>query len=133
MTGNLVLVDSIHLTIDHIQIAAPGGCEAMAREFYGKTLGLDEIEKPEQLRRRGGCWFGCGVHQVHIGVDPDFRPARKAHPAFAVANLDALRAALLANGFEAIEDDNVPATRRFYTSDPWGNRIEFLEQQPRER
>lgn len=124
--GNLVIVGPIRLSIDHIQIAAPAGCEQAAREFYGETLGLDEIEKPEPLRSRGGCWFRCGAHQIHIGVDPDFRPARKAHAAFMVDNLDALRTRLGARGFEILEDENLPAARRFYTNDPWGNRIEFM-------
>jgi len=120
----------LHLVIDHIQMAAPVGCEDAAREFYGRILGLEEIAKPEPLRGRGGCWFRCGGHQVHIGVEADFRPARKAHPAFALADLEALRTRLLANGFEATEDENHPGVRRFYASDPWGNRIEFIEQKP---
>ncbi len=119
-----------HIWIDHIQIAAPPGCEEAARRFYGQTLGLPEIEKPEPLRRRGGCWFRCGSRQVHIGVEPDFRPAKKAHPAFALLHLEPLRAALLANGFEVTDDNRLPGARRFYTSDPWGNRLEFIEQQP---
>jgi catechol 2,3-dioxygenase-like lactoylglutathione lyase family enzyme len=120
----------LHLVIDHIQMAAPAGCEDAAREFYGRILGLDEIEKPEPLQGRGGCWFRCGGHQVHIGVEADFRPARKAHPAFALADLEALRTRLLANGFEVTDDENHPGVRRFYTNDPWGNRIEFIEQKP---
>lgn len=114
------------IQLDHIQIAAPVGCEEMARRFYGEILGLPEIEKPEPLRQRGGCWFRCGRHQVHIGVEADFRPARKAHPAFAVVNFDALRAGLQAHGFEVTGEENLPGVRRFYTSDPWGNRIEFV-------
>lgn len=102
-------------------------CEDLAREFYGRILGLDEIEKPEALRRRGGCWFRCGSQQVHIGVDPDFRPARKAHPAFALVDFEALRANLLAQGFDVIDDHSLSGVRRFYTNDPWRNRIEFVE------
>jgi catechol 2,3-dioxygenase-like lactoylglutathione lyase family enzyme len=124
------MVDSIPISIDHIQIAAPEGCEDAARKFYGGTLGLDEMEKPEPLRTRGGCWFRCGLHQVHIGVDPDFRPAKKAHPAFAIVNFEALRTSLLASGFEVADDDSLSGVRRFYTADPWGNRIEFIEQRP---
>jgi hypothetical protein len=82
--------------IDHVQLAAPKGCEAAAREFYGSMLGLAEIEKPPSLRARGGCWFQCGEQQIHIGVEPDFRPAKKAHPAFAVSDLGNLRETLLA-------------------------------------
>ncbi len=113
--------------IDHIQIAAPEGCEAAAREFYGAVLGMKEIEKPSVLRARGGCWFLCGAQQLHIGVERDFRPAKKAHPAFAVFNLDDLREALSSSGVAMTSDDNLPGERRFYAEDPWGNRLEFIE------
>jgi catechol 2,3-dioxygenase-like lactoylglutathione lyase family enzyme len=113
--------------IDHIQIAAPEGSEVAAREFYGAILGLRELEKPPILRARGGCWFECGDQQLHIGIERDFRPARKAHPAFTVANLDALRRKLSDCGIAVLEDHNVPGTRRFYAEDPWGNRLEFVE------
>jgi catechol 2,3-dioxygenase-like lactoylglutathione lyase family enzyme len=112
--------------IDHIQIAAPQGCESAAREFYGSVLGMKEIEKPPVLRVRGGCWFECGSQQVHIGVERDFRAAKKAHPAFAVFHLDELREALRARGVTVLDDD-LPGARRFYTEDPWGNRLEFVE------
>jgi len=113
--------------LDHIQIAAPRNCEAAAREFYGSLLGFAEIEKPVSLRARGGCWFQCGDQQVHIGVEASFRPAKKAHPAFAVANLAKLREVLLAHGIKITDDDSLPGARRFYAEDPWGNRLEFLE------
>ncbi|MGB6431400.1 MAG: VOC family protein [Candidatus Acidiferrales bacterium] len=113
--------------IDHIQIAAPEGCAAAARDFYGSLLGMKEIEKPPLLRARGGCWFECGDRQIHIGVEKDFAPAKKAHPAFAVADLDELRKALAARGIAVIDDDTIPGTRRFYAEDPWGNRLEFVE------
>ena len=112
--------------LDHIQIAAPEGCEAAAREYYGTVLGLSEIEKPSVLRARGGCWFECGAHQLHIGVEHDFRPARKAHPAFAVLDLDELRQTLIAHGVAVVDDDALPGERRFYAQDPWGNRLEFM-------
>jgi catechol 2,3-dioxygenase-like lactoylglutathione lyase family enzyme len=115
--------------IDHIQLAAPEGCEATAREFYGTLLGMTEIEKPPLLRARGGCWFQCANQQMHIGVARNFSPAKKAHPAFAVADLDELRQALAARGVAVIDDDAIPGTRRFYAEDPWGNRIEFVESQ----
>jgi catechol 2,3-dioxygenase-like lactoylglutathione lyase family enzyme len=118
----------VHL--DHIQIAAPAGCEPAAREFYGSLLGMPEIEKPEALRARGGCWFQCGSQQLHIGVEKEFRPSRKAHPAFAVNNLDGVRDVLLAHGFKVTDDDALPGTRRFYCEDPWGNRLEFVEARP---
>lgn len=113
--------------IDHIQIAAPPGCEAAAHEFYGTLLGMKAIEKPAALRDRGGCWFACGHQQVHIGVEKDFRPSRKAHPAFAVQAMDELRSLLVAKGVPVIDDYSVPQIRRFYAEDPWGNRIEFVE------
>jgi catechol 2,3-dioxygenase-like lactoylglutathione lyase family enzyme len=113
--------------IDHIQIAAPEGCESAAREFYGSILGMKEIEKPPVLRARGGCWFECGSQELHIGVEKDFRPARKAHPAFSVFRLDELRETLKAQGVTVVEDDALPDARRFYAEDPWGNRIEFVE------
>ena len=113
--------------IDHIQLAAPIGCEIAAREFYGTLLGLREIEKPASLRARGGCWFQCGDQQVHIGVESDFRPAKKAHPAFLVSELDKLREHFIAGGVKITDDDSLPGARRFYAEDPWGNRLEFLE------
>jgi len=113
--------------IDHIQIAAPPGCEAAALEFYGNLLGMEEIEKPSKLRTRGGRWFRCGDQQVHIGVEENFQPARKAHPAFAVSAFDELRRTLSARGVKLVDDDDLPGTRRFYAEDPWGNRIEFIE------
>jgi catechol 2,3-dioxygenase-like lactoylglutathione lyase family enzyme len=113
--------------IDHIQIAAPQGCEPAARKFYGSLLGLQELEKPEPLRSRGGCWFQCGSQQLHIGVEKDFRPTKKAPPGFAVSDLHDLRQALLAHGVKVTDDTSLPATRRFFAEDPWGNRLEFLE------
>ena len=111
------------LAIDHVQLAAPPGCETTARAFFGELLGLDEVEKPEALRARGGAWFrGDGV-EVHVGVESEFAPARKAHPAFRVDDLDSLAARLGAVRW----DERLPAVRRFYADDPWGNRLEFLE------
>lgn len=113
--------------IDHVQIAAPRGCEARAREFFGELLGLEEIEKPEALRSRGGCWFKAGSRQLHIGVEADFRPATKAHPAFASAHVDELFAILAKAGVKCVWDEFLPNLRRFYAEDPWGNRLEFTE------
>jgi catechol 2,3-dioxygenase-like lactoylglutathione lyase family enzyme len=116
------------LGIDHVQVAAPPGGEAEARWFYGELLGLPELSKPEQLQARGGAWFACGAHQLHVGVAQPFTPAVKAHPALAVApaGLDALAARLAEAGREVQWDDAIPGTRRFYTADPWGNRIELV-------
>jgi catechol 2,3-dioxygenase-like lactoylglutathione lyase family enzyme len=119
--------------IDHIQFAAPEGCEVAARDFYGALLGMREVVKPESLRARGGCWFECGSQQLHIGVEKDFRPAKKAHPAFAVTNLDELRNALLARGVKVADDTSIHGIRRFHAEDPWGNRLEFLESSPQNR
>ncbi len=115
--------------IDHVQLAAPPGCEQAACEFYAGLLGWEEIAKPEPLRARGGVWFQCGSHQVHIGVQRDFVPATKAHPAFRVERIDGLREYLLGHGVQ-IEDDDIRAeegVKRFYLRDPFGNRLEFLE------
>ena len=113
--------------IDHVQLAAPPGCEADARRFFGDALGLEEVEKPEPLRARGGVWFRCGGQQLHIGVEQEFSPARKAHPAFQVADYDALLERLGAAGIEATPDESIPGLRRCFVSDPWGNRIELLD------
>jgi catechol 2,3-dioxygenase-like lactoylglutathione lyase family enzyme len=110
------------MRIDHVQVAAPPGCEEEARAFYGGLLGMREVEKPAALRARGGVWF----EQLHVGVEDDFRPARKAHPAFVVDDLDALAARI----GDVQWDDAVPGIRRFYARDPFGNRLEFVEEQP---
>jgi catechol 2,3-dioxygenase-like lactoylglutathione lyase family enzyme len=110
------------MRLDHVQVAAPPGCEAEARRFYGELLGLAEIPKPEPLRARGGVWF----EQLHIGVETDFRPARKAHPALRVPDLDALAERLAAAGAPVEWDESLPGVRRFYTADPWGNRVELM-------
>jgi catechol 2,3-dioxygenase-like lactoylglutathione lyase family enzyme len=117
------------LQLDHVQLAAPPGCEAEARRFFGDVLGLAEIEKPQPLRARGGAWFALSDGgELHIGVEDPFAPARKAHPAFRVDEeaLDNLAARLESAG-ELVEwDDSLPGVRRFYTADPWGNRLELL-------
>jgi len=117
------------IELDHVQVAAPPGCEPEARRFLGGLLGLEEIEKPEALRSRGGAWFALGGGgQLHVGVEDPFAPARKAHPAFRLpaAELDELAARLEAAGERVEWDDSLPGARRFYTADPWGNRIELL-------
>jgi catechol 2,3-dioxygenase-like lactoylglutathione lyase family enzyme len=115
------------LEIDHVQVAAPKGCEEKAREFYGELLGMQEIPKPKNLQKRGGVWFQCGNHQLHIGVQETFQPAVKAHPAFHVKNLAKLREHLMAKGIEIKEEEPLEGADRFYVSDPFGNRLEFLE------
>lgn len=113
--------------VDHVQLAAPEGCETEAQEFFNELLGWTEIPKPENLRKRGGVWFQCGTHQVHIGVQKDFVPAKKAHPAFHVENLDELRNYLEQKGVQVIDDEPLEGANRFYLVDPFGNRLEFLE------
>jgi catechol 2,3-dioxygenase-like lactoylglutathione lyase family enzyme len=114
--------------LDHVQVAAPTGCEDDARRFYGRVLGLPELQKPEALRPRGGVWFACGAHQLHVGVAEDFLPAAKAHPAlrFRTDDLDSLAKRLAGAGWTVHWDDTIPSTRRFFTADPWGNRIELV-------
>ncbi|OLS40405.1 VOC family protein [Bacillus sp. MRMR6] len=113
--------------IDHVQLAAPKGGEDTARGFFKDILGFEEIEKPEELRKRGGVWFKNGSTQLHIGIEEPFVPARKAHPAFEVENIVLLKTHLNANGVDVIEDNKLPGANRFYVSDPFGNRIEILE------
>ena len=114
--------------LDHVQIAAPRetGVEERARAFYGGVLGLTEIEKPESLRERGGVWFALGRRELHVGLEDDFRPARKAHPALSVGSLEELRAHLEAAGYSPTEIEETPNTMRFYVSDPFGNRLEMV-------
>jgi catechol 2,3-dioxygenase-like lactoylglutathione lyase family enzyme len=112
--------------IDHVQLAAPPGCEAEARRFFAELLGLEELEKPVPLRARGGVWFRVGEQQLHVGVEQEFAPARKAHPAFAVSRYDELLARLRAAGVPVTDDASIPGVRRCYVADPWGNRIELV-------
>lgn len=111
-----------------MQIAAPPGCEAEARHFYGDLLGLPELEKPAPLQPRGGVWFVVGDAQLHVGVEAEFRPARKAHPALRVdaATLDELASRLVDDGARVRWDDELSHMRRFFTDDPWGNRLELV-------
>jgi catechol 2,3-dioxygenase-like lactoylglutathione lyase family enzyme len=112
--------------LDHVQVAMPVGGEDAARRFYTGLLGLAEVPKPEPLRATGGVWFEWGVH---MGVEADFRPARKAHPGLSVADLDGVAARLTAAGAVVEWDERLPGVRRFYTHDPFGNRLELLEAQ----
>jgi catechol 2,3-dioxygenase-like lactoylglutathione lyase family enzyme len=121
------------LSLDHVQVAAPPGCEAQARAFYGELLGLAEREKPAPLVDRGGVWFTLGGGAaLHVGVDPApaFTPATKAHPALRAPDETALRqlaTALARAGAPVRWDDPLPGvTARFFTDDPWGNRLELL-------
>jgi len=105
----------------------PAGQEEIARKFYAAFLGMREIPKPAELIKRGGCWFESGSVQVHLGVEMDFRPAKKAHPAFKCANYDGLIAKLRAAGVEVMQPGDIPGVRRCHVHDPFGNRIELLD------
>jgi catechol 2,3-dioxygenase-like lactoylglutathione lyase family enzyme len=113
--------------IHHVQLACPPGSEPVLRAFYQDVLGLTEIPKPPVLAARGGCWFrGHGI-ELHLGVEPDFRPARKAHPGLLVQNLDDWARRLTDAGYPVTYSDEIPDMRRFHSEDPHGNRLEFLE------
>lgn len=116
------------VSLHHLQLAMPPGEEDTARSFYGKLLGLDEVPKPEHLAKRGGCWFNGPELELHLGVEADFRPARKAHPAFSVRGLHALRENLERAGVQIVEDTQLDGHERFYAFDPFRNRFEFIEQ-----
>jgi ADP-ribose pyrophosphatase YjhB (NUDIX family)/catechol 2,3-dioxygenase-like lactoylglutathione lyase family enzyme len=113
--------------LDHVQLAMPRGGEEQARAFYAGLLGMAEIPKPEPLAASGGCWFRAPGVQLHLGVEEPFAPARKAHPALLVADLERLRAALLGAGAPVTPDERAPGVRRFYVADPFGNRVECIQ------
>jgi len=115
------------MRIDHVQLAAPAGSEDSLRAFYSGVLGLAEIPKPPVLAARGGAWFRGDGFELHLGIEADFRPARKAHPGLMVDDLDELTARLRAAGHEAEPDDLLPGYRRIFSSDPVGNRLEFMQ------
>ena len=115
------------LGIDHVQVAAPSGCEVEARAFYGALLGLAEIAKPAPLAARGGCWFRAGGQELHVGVEEPFAPARKAHPGLVADDLDSLAGRLRAAGHEVTFDDAIPGATRFHVADPFGNRLEIRQ------
>ncbi len=114
------------MEFDHIQVAAPPGCEAKARRFYGEVLGLEELAKPPPLAARGGVWFALGSGQeLHVGVEQEFTPARKAHPGFRADDLDVLAERI--GDVTWADPAEIPGRRRFHCADPFGNRLEFLE------
>jgi catechol 2,3-dioxygenase-like lactoylglutathione lyase family enzyme len=113
--------------LDHVQLAMPTGQESVARAFYVDVLGLTEEEKPANLAKRGGVWFRSGALRLHLGVEPDFRPAKKAHPAILVRGLTDLAARCRAAGFPPVTDEPLEGFDRIYVFDPFGNRIELLE------
>ncbi|MFB6826630.1 VOC family protein [Streptomyces virginiae] len=113
--------------VDHVQLAAPPDSEDRLRTYYTDVLGMTEIPKPPVLAARGGCWFAAGPVQLHLGVEEDFRPARKAHPGLRVTDIEAYANRLQERGATVVWDDDLPGHRRFYSEDPVGNRLEFLE------
>ena len=113
--------------IDHIQLAAPIGSEDEARSFFQGVLSLDEVEKPHELKKNGGVWFSNGHIHIHVGIEEPFIPAKKAHPAFEVSDIEALASQITEKGVSIQHDDRLPGAKRFYVSDPFGNRLEFLE------
>src|SRR5690349_4229346 len=115
------------LSIDHVQLAMPKGSEDCARSFYRALLGMKEVPKPEDLAKRGGCWFASGQAQVHLGVEEDFRPAKKAHPALVVDGLDELLAKCKHAGVTSKADAELDGRRRVHVFDPFGNRLELIE------
>jgi catechol 2,3-dioxygenase-like lactoylglutathione lyase family enzyme len=119
-------VDATRYRLHHVQIAAPPGSEDQARAFFVDVLGMTEIPKPANLGARGGIWLDFGSTQLHVGIETSFRPSEKAHPAFEVDDLDAVRPRLRVRGIETWEDQPFPGRRRFYAREPFGNRLEFL-------
>ncbi|MFG2620561.1 VOC family protein [Streptomyces sp. NPDC048507] len=115
------------ISLDHVQLAAPPGSEPALRAYYVDVLGMTEVPKPAVLAARGGCWFAAGTVRLHLGTEADFRPARKAHPGLRVTGIAEYARRLRAGGAEVVWDENLPGHRRFYSEDPVGNRLEFLE------
>jgi hypothetical protein len=115
------------IRIEHVQLAMPAGGEDLARNFYGYILGMSETPKPAHLAKRGGCWFEDGDLKIHLGVEADFKPARKAHVALLVTDLSMLEEKLQAWGYTVKEDEPLEGYHRVYVDDPFGNRIELME------
>lgn len=113
--------------LDHVQVAIPAGSEALCDEFYVGVLGFHAVAKPPVLAARGGRWYRRGLANLHLGVEDDFRPAKKAHPALVVEEYDALRARLIEAHFDVRDDNAVANQRRFYVDDPVGNRLELID------
>lgn len=115
------------LGLDHVQLAMPAGGEDKARAFYSAVLGMTEVAKPDNLAKRGGCWFELHDIKVHLGVERGFAPAQKAHPAFLVDDLPRFLEMLATHEVEAMEDEPLTGYLRAYINDPFGNRIELMQ------
>jgi catechol 2,3-dioxygenase-like lactoylglutathione lyase family enzyme len=124
------IVDVRVVRLDHVQLAMPAGREADAVAFYEGILGIAQVPKPIHLAARGGCWFEDRELKVHLGVDPDFRPATKAHPAFIVDDVRSLARAVAAAGLTVTDDEPLDGYDRIYVTDPFGNRIELMQPEP---
>jgi catechol 2,3-dioxygenase-like lactoylglutathione lyase family enzyme len=118
--------DFLFVRIDHVQLAMPRGEEEQARRFFVDVFGMVEIAKPPELAKRGGCWFASGDVQIHLGVEDDFHPAKKAHAALRCSNYSHLLTRLTENGVTVVEANDIPGVRRSHICDPFGNRIELI-------
>jgi catechol 2,3-dioxygenase-like lactoylglutathione lyase family enzyme len=112
--------------LHHVQVSCPSGGEEAARRFYAGALGIPEVAKPPALAARGGCWFRSDSLEIHVGVEESFTPAKKAHPALLVDDIEAVAQQLSGSGFPVTWDEEFPGYRRFYTADGNGNRVEIL-------
>jgi hypothetical protein len=121
------LSPDLWVELDHVQLAMPPDTEEIARQFYVGLLGMIEVPKPAALASRGGIWLRTGKVELHLGVQTDFRPARKAHPAITVKDLAAVARQLTQNGVRVLWDDALPERTRFYADDCFGNRLEFIQ------
>lgn len=115
------------MSLDHVQLAMPPGGEAEAAAFYEGLLGIPQVPKPPELAKRGGCWFEHPTLRLHLGVEADFRPARKAHPALIVRDLAALCEELRTAGVEVRPGDAADGRTNVYVDDPFGNRLELID------
>jgi catechol 2,3-dioxygenase-like lactoylglutathione lyase family enzyme len=120
-------LNDVWIALDHVQLAIPPGSEAACREFYVGILGMTEINKPAKLAKRGGLWLRTANLEIHLGVEIDFRPARKAHPTIVATDVMAVANHLAAYGIEIAWDDNLPDRKRFYFHDNVGNRMEIVQ------
>ncbi len=118
--------------LHHVQIAMPEGGEARAVAFYQGLLGIPRVAKPSHLEARGGCWFESDTVRIHLGVEREFKPAKRAHPALLMEDLDTMGRRLVEAGLPVVDDEPLPGFERFYTSEPFGNRIELLTPAPQE-
>jgi len=117
------------LSLDHVQVAIPVGGENRAREFYTGILGFTEIEKPAPMASRNSIWFAAGAVNLHLGIEPEFHPAKRAHPAFIVDDLDEILAACERTGLTTKPDTSFSGFRRVHVLDPFGNRLELMQRE----